>query len=76
MDTRTFGTTRSRIWQDVTDEQYEKQRRSFTGEYPREAAGLIIDTGRNISAVAKELNLGEQTLGTGEERTIPPRPGR
>ncbi|WP_204723073.1 IS3 family transposase [Glutamicibacter nicotianae] len=42
----------------------KKQRRSFTEEYRREAAGLVIDTGRTISAVAKELNLGEQTLGT------------
>ena len=42
----------------------KKQRRSFTEEYRREAAGLVIDTGRSISAVAKELNLGEQTLGT------------
>lgn len=37
----------------------KKQRRSFTEEYRREAAGLVIDTGRTISAVAKELNLGE-----------------
>lgn len=35
-----------------------KPRRSFTEEYRREAAGLVIDTGRTISAVAKELNLG------------------
>ena len=42
----------------------KKQRRSFTEEYRREAAGLVIDTGRSISAVAKELNPGVQTLGT------------
>lgn len=36
----------------------------FAEEYRREAAGLVIDTGRSISAVAKELDLGEQTLGT------------
>ena len=42
----------------------KKQRRSFTEEYRREAAGLVIDTERSIRAVAKELNLGEQTLGT------------
>lgn len=41
-----------------------KQHRSFTEEYRREAAGLVIDTGRSISVVAKKLNLGEQTLGT------------
>ncbi|GAB2903054.1 hypothetical protein GCM10027027_18600 [Neomicrococcus lactis] len=38
--------------------------RNITKEYDGEAAGLGIDTGPNISAVAKELNLGEQTLGT------------
>lgn len=39
----------------------KKRRRSFTEEYRREAAGLVIDTGRSIAAVAKELNLGEPT---------------
>lgn len=39
-----------------------KQRRSFTEEYRREAAGLVIDTRRTITAVAKELNIGEPTL--------------
>lgn len=41
----------------------KKQRRSFTEEYKREAAGLVIDTGRSIAAVAREINVGEQTLG-------------
>ncbi|GGL85673.1 transposase [Glutamicibacter protophormiae] len=42
----------------------KKQRWSFTEEYRKEAAGLVIGTARSISAVTKELNIGEQTLGT------------
>lgn len=41
----------------------KSQRRSFTDEYKREAAGLVIDTGRPVARVAKELSVGEQTLG-------------
>lgn len=43
--------------------EQKKQRRSFTEEYRREAAKLVIDTGRSIAAVAREINVGEQTLG-------------
>lgn len=38
-------------------------RRKFTPEYRREAAHLVIDTGRPIAHVARELDLGEQLLG-------------
>ncbi|MGO1736458.1 MAG: IS3 family transposase [Leucobacter sp.] len=40
-----------------------KQRRSYTEEYKREAAHLVIDTGRSIASVAGEINVGSQTLG-------------
>lgn len=40
-----------------------KKRRSFTPEYRRQAARLVIDTGRTIAAVARELGVGEQLLG-------------
>ena len=40
-----------------------KQRRSYTEDYKREAAHLVIDTGRSIAAVAHEINVGPQTLG-------------
>ena len=40
-----------------------KKRKSYTPEYRREAAHLVIDTGRTIAAVARELGLGEQLLG-------------
>ena len=42
----------------------KRQRRSYTPEYRIEAANLVIDTGRSIAAVAKEIGVGEQTLGT------------
>lgn len=38
-------------------------RRKFTPEYRREAARLVIDTGRPVAPVARELGLGEQLLG-------------
>jgi transposase len=40
-----------------------KHRRVFTPEYRKEAAHLVIDTGRPVAHVAKELGLGEQLLG-------------
>lgn len=40
-----------------------KNRKSYTPEYRREAARLVIDTGRTIAAVAAEINVGEQLLG-------------
>jgi transposase len=39
------------------------KRRIYTPEYRREAARLVIDTGRPIAQVARELQLGEQLLG-------------
>ena len=40
-----------------------KKRKSYTPEYRREAAHLVIDTGRTISAVAAEIRVGAQLLG-------------
>nr|WP_156874593.1 IS3 family transposase [Vaginimicrobium propionicum] len=40
-----------------------KTRRRFTPEYREEAARLVVDTGRPIAHVARELGLGEQLLG-------------
>ncbi len=40
-----------------------KKQKSYTPEYRREAAHLVIDTGRTIAAVARELDLGERLLG-------------
>ena len=40
-----------------------RQRRKFTPEYRRDAAHLVIDTGRTIKAVADEIRVSEQLLG-------------
>lgn len=40
-----------------------KSRKTYTPEYRREAALRVIDTGRTIAAVARELSIGEQLLG-------------
>ena len=39
------------------------KRKTYTPEYRREAAHLVIDTGRTIVAVAREIGVGEQLLG-------------
>lgn len=39
------------------------RRKSYTPKYRREAARLVIDTGRTIAEVARELGVGEQLLG-------------
>jgi transposase len=52
-----------------------KHRRKFTPEYRREAAHLVIDTGRTIVEVADEINVGAQLLGrwvAQERESIPP----
>ena len=40
-----------------------KKRRSFTPEYRVEAAGRVIESGRTVAHVARELGLGDQLLG-------------
>lgn len=44
-------------------ETMNRKRRSFTPEFKKEAAALVIDTGRTIKAVADEIGVGPQTLG-------------
>ena len=39
------------------------QRREFTPEYKDEAVKLVINTGRAVATVARELGVKEQTLG-------------
>ncbi|WP_288337388.1 IS3 family transposase [uncultured Gordonia sp.] len=39
------------------------KRKSYTPKYRREAAHLVIDTGRTIAEVAREIGVGEQLLG-------------
>jgi transposase len=40
-----------------------RKRKSYTPEYRRDAAHLVIDTGRPIATVAREIGVGEQLLG-------------
>jgi transposase-like protein len=39
-----------------------RQRRSFTEEYKRQAAELVVSSGRSITSVAKELGLRDSVL--------------
>ena len=47
-------------WEDVL---VGNSRRSFTAEYRVEAAHRVIDSGRTIAEVARDLGVGEQLLG-------------
>ena len=40
-----------------------KKRKTYTPEYRRDAAHLVVDTGRPIAVVAREIGVGEQLLG-------------
>jgi len=40
-----------------------RQRREFTPEYRDEAVRLVINTGRPVAVVARELGVQESTLG-------------
>jgi transposase len=39
------------------------KKKSYTPKYRQEAAHLVIDTGRTIAEVAREIGVGEQLLG-------------
>ena len=39
------------------------KRRKYTPQYRKDAARLVIDTGRTIAEVAREIGVGEQLLG-------------
>jgi transposase len=41
------------------------QRREFSPEYKDEAVKLVVNTGRPVAVVARELGIVEQTLGNG-----------
>jgi transposase-like protein len=40
----------------------ERQRRSFTEEYKRQAVELVLSSGRSITSVGKELGLRDSVL--------------
>jgi len=43
--------------------QGKRPRRSFTGEYKASAVKLILDEGKTIAQVARDLDLAESVLG-------------
>jgi len=47
------------------------KRREFTPEYKDEAVKLVINTGRPVAVVARELGIVEQTLGNWVKATGP-----
>lgn len=44
-------------------EEKKRSRRRFTEEFKRDAAALVVDTGRPIAQVARELDVYESSLG-------------
>jgi transposase-like protein len=44
-------------------DQPERRRRSFTGEFKRDAVAMVVDEGRRIIDVANALGIGDGTLG-------------
>jgi transposase len=53
-------------------------RRSFTDEYKHEAVGFVIDGGRSIAEVARNIGVHEMTLGkwVKKEKDSSPRPDK
>ena len=45
--------------------RWTKKRKSYTPEYRREAAHLVIDTGRTMAAVAREIGVGDSCWAVG-----------
>lgn len=43
--------------------QVSSKRRKFSPEYREQATKMVIETSRPIAQVARELGIGEQTLG-------------
>ena len=44
-------------------EERSRSRRSFTGEFKRDAVAMVLDDGNRIVEVAERLGIGEGTLG-------------
>ncbi len=47
----------------VMEEQRARIRRSFTGEFKRDAVAMVLDDGNKVVDVAERLGVGEGTLG-------------
>ncbi len=44
-------------------DEKKRRRRKFTDEFKRDAAALVVDTGRPVAQVARELDIYESSLG-------------
>ncbi len=44
-------------------DETKRRRRRFSDEFKRDAAALVVDTGRPIAQVARELDVYESSLG-------------
>ena len=44
-------------------EPVRRSRRSFTGEFKRDAVSMVIEGGRSIKSLAEGLGIGETSLG-------------
>jgi transposase-like protein len=44
-------------------EEKKRSRRKFSEEFKRDAAALVVDTGRPVAQVARELDVYESSLG-------------
>jgi transposase-like protein len=47
----------------VMEEKPARTRRSFTGEFKRDAVAMVLEDGHSIVDVADRLGVGESTLG-------------
>lgn len=47
----------------MPEERKSRKRRVFTDEFKRDAAALVLDTGRPIAHVARDLGVYESSLG-------------
>ena len=54
--------TRRSRWEQSPSQMEERQRRSFTDDYKRQAVDLVASSGRSIGSVAKELGLRDSVL--------------
>jgi transposase len=46
------------------------KRKSYTPKYRQDAAHLVIDTGRTVAAVSREIGVGEQLVDVNERAEL------
>ncbi len=52
----------------TTEEKQRRKRRSFTPEFKAEAVGLVLEEGKTVAQVARDLELTETALRSWVER--------